>query len=172
MEASLTYKHLARMQKRLDKAFNLMEQARREYRRLSDDQDRLAYRRRTRDNSYRSTDARRAQSAERRRKQAREAYSKLRRRHDRYRASYRAMTRELRQQMRPIALQNGIPPRYLDDYRVTLKKDGEVHFFFGGDGHPLGDGHAHVVLNPDGSLKYLRNPRSLRRADETSSIIA
>jgi hypothetical protein len=82
------------------------------------------------------------------------------------------MTRELRQQMRPIALDNGIPPRYLDDYRVVLKKDGEIHFYFGGNGHPLGDGHAHVVLNPDGSLKYLRNPRSLKCGDEAFPMIA
>jgi hypothetical protein len=172
MEASLEYRHLARMQKRLDKAFHMMNQARLEHRRLSDDRDRLAYHRSKRDNSYRSTDARRAQAADRRRNQASETYRKHRSRYEKCKASYHDMTHELRQQMRPIAQDNGIPARYLDDYRVVLKKDGEVHFYFGGDGHPLGDGHAHVVLNPDGSLKYLRNPRSLIRSDEVFPITA
>ena len=172
MDASLEFRHLFRMQKRLDKAYNLMVKARQQHQRLSGEQVRSAYRRRKRDQSYRETDARRARSAEIRRKQAHDHYKRCQGKYEEYKASYYDMTRELRQKMRPTARQVGIPQRYLDDFHVVLKKDGEIHFYFGGDGHPLGDGHAHVVVNPDGSLKYLRNPKQPLHSDSAAAYIA
>ena len=50
-----------------------------------------------------------------------------------------------------------IPHRYRQDVRVSRKDNGETHLYFGfGKG---GNNHGHVVLNPNGTLKFRRNPR-------------
>lgn len=163
MESCLDYGRLSRMQKKLQRAYELMINAHREFRRLSRDRDRLAYRRRQRDRSYREKDARRAQSAERRRKLAHEAYLKRVSQYETQRELYWGMTCELRQRLRPVAQAGGIPEQYLDYFHAVLKKDGDVHFYFGGEGYPRGNGHATVVLNVNGELKYVNKPRVIVR---------
>ena len=172
METCLDYGRLSRIQKKLQKAYCLMINAHREFRRLSRDRDRLAYRRRQRDRSYREKDARRAQSAERRRTLAYETYLKRTSQYEAMRAMYWNATYEIRQKLRPIAQAGGIPEQYLDYFHAALKKDGDVYFYFGGEGYPRGNGHATVVLGAHGELKFVNKPRVPVREDSRMASVA
>lgn len=57
-----------------------------------------------------------------------------------------------------LANQVGVPRQYLDSMAVRYLISGEIDFFFGGIGDPIGPGHGHYVVNRDGTVKYRRDP--------------
>jgi predicted nucleic acid-binding Zn-ribbon protein len=62
------------------------------------------------------------------------------------------------QNRRSLAEQAGVPARYIDDVWVSVKPDGAVHIYFGGQGAPNGPGHGHYVMDTNGHVTYARDP--------------
>lgn len=75
-----------------------------------------------------------------------------------WRQQLEAAALQRREEDRLIALQAGVPARYLDNIQVVHKDDGTTHIYFGGIGNPGGPYHGHYVLNADGVLEYARLP--------------
>ena len=147
------------MRKRLDKAHDLMTKAWLRYRQFCAERDKLFSRRTRRDRSSQAEPSPKVSAAIQRCKQAYDHYVRCLRKYEGCRENYTQLTRQLQCDMRPLASKIGIPSQYLDSFHVAVKKDGEVHFYYGGEDKPLGRGHAHVVLNSDRSLKYWRYPK-------------
>lgn len=57
-----------------------------------------------------------------------------------------------------IAERAGVPVEYRDDTWLTVKPDGTMHIYFGGQGSPDGPGHGHYVMEPGGNVSYRRDP--------------
>lgn len=69
----------------------------------------------------------------------------------------------LRQKLNPekeyeLAKQSGVPTQYLHAMTVRYLISGDIDFFFGGMGDPIGPGHGHYVVSRDGTVKYRRDP--------------
>lgn len=56
----------------------------------------------------------------------------------------------------------GVAPEYHGNLHEEPRKDGTLHLFFGGKEGPLGLGHAHYIISPEGKLIYRRDPFEVR----------
>lgn len=61
-----------------------------------------------------------------------------------------------------LVVRAGVPSEHVDRTWVRYPPDGKKHLYFGGDHVPDGPGHAHYVVQPDGSTVYARDPSSPR----------
>lgn len=172
MEASLEYRQFVRMRKRLGKAYNLMTKAQLRYRQSRVDRDKSFSRRNRLDRSHQTELDPRVMAAVQRCNLAYEHYLRCQAKYEACKRSYAQQMRQLRCDMRPLACKIGIPQQYLDKFHVSVKKDGEIHFYYGGEDKPVGKGHAHVVVNSDHTLKYWRYPKATAQRAELFAEIA
>ncbi len=57
-----------------------------------------------------------------------------------------------------VAIMANISEKYKDNVSIIEYKNGAMNIYFGGKGTPSGPGHGHICVDPNGIVRYMRNP--------------
>ena len=63
-----------------------------------------------------------------------------------------------RKKRKELAAKAGVPLQYQDDVWISIEPNGNVNIYFGGVDEPDGLGHGHYVMDPNGTVTYMRDP--------------
>lgn len=79
-----------------------------------------------------------------------------------YTKAFRSRLDELksasRKKRKKLAAKAGVPLQYQDDVWISIEPNGNVNIYFGGVNEPDGLGHGHYVMDPNGTVTYMRDP--------------